>query len=482
MAGMGYRFLNKGYKIYKPFLKCYNKKSIIENIINNFEKNSNKYFIVNKEIKKKYINNLRLISNSKIIFIDKNKLGPGYTLLKAKKKIGYLTNVFVSYSDIQWQWNKKLNFKNKNIVFCYKGWHPYTKNSNNYAFCKIKKKKFNKLKEKSSFTNKWQLEPLSIGLFYYKNTNKLFYSLEKLLENKIKTNKEYFPSEGFNFLKQETDIKYVKNFAHIGTPEYYEEYLNKAEFFSIRANFKKKIKNFKLADKILIPAGGKSIRFKNEGIHVPKHFYFIKDIKERLIDYISQYLPKKNKILITYKNSIPKIINKKNFKFFYIKKRSKGQAETISEYLNKLKKDETFFVNSCDVFSTFNLKKYLKLKESSDIIIFVSSKSFVDLPVNAYSWVEIHNNILKNIYIKKKPKNNLKIITGNFFFKNKDIYLNFYSKLKNKNKKELYIDDLISEAIKLNYKVKAMEDDIYINLGTPELIKDYIFWKKVFKK
>ena len=39
MAGMGFRFVNQGYKIYKPFLKYYNGKTIIEGIINNFDKN-----------------------------------------------------------------------------------------------------------------------------------------------------------------------------------------------------------------------------------------------------------------------------------------------------------------------------------------------------------------------------------------------------------------------------------------------------------
>ena len=35
MAGMGYRFVKEGYKIYKPFLKYNNGNTILEGIINN---------------------------------------------------------------------------------------------------------------------------------------------------------------------------------------------------------------------------------------------------------------------------------------------------------------------------------------------------------------------------------------------------------------------------------------------------------------
>ena len=112
----------------------------------------------------------------------------------------------------------------KNIIYCFKGWSPFTRNSNNYAFCKLKNKKFDRIKEKSSFTNNWLTKPLSVGLFYYKNSSELFKSIDLTIKNNIKINNEFFPSVGFNFLKNNTKIKFVKSFVHIGKPEYYEEF------------------------------------------------------------------------------------------------------------------------------------------------------------------------------------------------------------------------------------------------------------------
>ena len=48
---------------------------------------------------------------------------------------------------------------------------------------------------------------------------------EKIIKEKMLVNKEYFPSLAFNYLKN-TQIKYVKNFCHIGKPDYYEIFKN----------------------------------------------------------------------------------------------------------------------------------------------------------------------------------------------------------------------------------------------------------------
>ena len=480
MAGKGHRFIKAGYRIYKPFLALSEKENIIQNICNSFSKKTKKIFIIDKKLNNNYLKILKQIPNSKIIKVKGHKLGPGYTLLLAKKELQDLKNIFVSYSDIVWKWNKKkLNLKN-NTVFCFKNYHPYTKDNNNYAFCKVNKKKLIRLKEKSSFTNNWINEPLSIGLFYYINSKNLFDSLDLLKIRNIKTNNEYFPSEGFNFLKN-SKIEYVDTFAHIGKPNYYEEFKDRKKFFLNKGNFISRIKNFYLADKIIVPAAGKSIRFKKEKIFTPKHLYFIKELNSKLLDYINIYLPKIKKNLVTFKNKLVEELSSKKYKIYFLDNETKGQADTIFQQLEHFKENESFFINSCDVFSTFNFKEYSKLVKTSDIIVFVSNKSFENLPSNSYTWVEFTKNKFKNVFIKNKPKKNLKILTGNFYFKNKTIYNNCFSHVLNKKLQEIFIDDLIKASIKLKYNVNVIVDDTYVNLGTPDLIKDFIFWKNFFK-
>ena len=184
---------------------------------------------------------------------------------------------------------------------------------------------------------------------------------------------------------------------------------------------------------------------------------------------------------MNFKNKLVEELSSKKYKIYFLDNETKGQADTIFQQLEHFKENESFFINSCDVFSTFNFKEYSKLVKTSDIIVFVSNKSFENLPSNSYTWVEFTKNKFKNVFIKNKPKKNLKILTGNFYFKNKTIYNRCFSHVLDKKLQEIFIDDLIKVSIKLKYNVNVIVDDAYVNLGTPDLIKDFIFWKNFFK-
>ena len=377
MAGHGSRFLNAGYNIYKPFLKLSNNKTMIRNICDMFPKNVNKFFIVNKLITRQNLNKLRKIENSKIIKIKPHKLGPIETIIRAEPILNGLENIFVSYCDITWKWNFQNIDLKKNKVFCFKGWHPFTKDNNNYAFCKINKfENLIKIKEKSSFTKFWQKEPLSIGLFFFLNAKTMFDSFKKVKKNKIKVNSEYFPSLGFNYINN-SKVDYVEQFVHIGNPQYFEEFKNWNSFFKYQNSFKKKIKKTVISDEYLLPAAGESKRFKKENIFISKFLIKLGNKNKRVIEYINDFLPSKKKNLIVLKNNkYKKLINKNFFKLYFLKNKTNGQASTIFKILPHIVENKSLFINSCDVFSIFDIDKFLKLKKKADIILFVSGKSF----------------------------------------------------------------------------------------------------------
>ncbi len=51
MGGIGERFVNSGYKIYKPFLKIENDHTILENILDNFKSKQIKIIIIGNKKK-----------------------------------------------------------------------------------------------------------------------------------------------------------------------------------------------------------------------------------------------------------------------------------------------------------------------------------------------------------------------------------------------------------------------------------------------
>ena len=131
-GGLGKRFLEAGYKTYKPFLKVSKRIRVIDNIIENFPKKNTHIIIVGNE---KRFNNITLnlkIKNITFIKIKDHKYGPIYSLYLAKesiKKIVKNQNFFISYSDINWKWDfnivKKFVHNKDIVIFGHKGFHPH---------------------------------------------------------------------------------------------------------------------------------------------------------------------------------------------------------------------------------------------------------------------------------------------------------------------------------------------------------------------
>ena len=481
LAGYGKRFKKSGYRTLKPFLKVDSKNLMLDLILNNFPEKTKKVFIVRKNIEKKYINTLRKYKNSEIVFIKPHNLGPLYSLFLARHKLNKLKNIFISYCDIHWEWGGfKLINLNSNLIFCFKGWHPFTADNNNYAFCRSQNNKFISIKEKESFTKNWQKEPLSVGLFFFKRGEEMINIFEKIIRKKVLVNNEYFPSLAFNYIKN-TKIKYVKNFCHIGRPNYFEIFKKWKEFKNLKKHFKNKIKKSKLADEIIVLAAGKGKRFLNERIKVPKFLCKSGSKNKKMILQVKDYLPSLRKInLISYRQT-QKLLNK-NFNLFCLQKKTGGQAESALKIINKLSNGKSFFVNCCDNFSIFELKNFKSLKKYSDIIVFSSGNFETDSMTRDGSWVKSSSNIIKKIFIKSTRIGMSKRVTGNFYFKNKEIFIKcYYEAFKKKNKnKEILIDDLAKQALKMKYKVNTISDKIYVNMGTPKLLREFNFWEKYF--
>ena len=480
LAGYGKRFVNQGYKTLKPFLPVDQHNKMIDLIINNFPKKINKIFIVRNNLEKKYLDFLKKIKNSKIYFIKPHNYGPLYTLQSIKHKIVNMKKIYVSYCDINWTWKKNNKIDNNyNYVFCFKGYHPFTEDNNNYAFCKTNKSNIIQIKEKESFTNKWQKEPLSVGLFYYRNGKDLIESANEVVNNDIKVNNEYFPSLSFNYIKKKK-IKLIKNFSHIGKPDYFEIYKKWRYFFLNKKIFLKNIKNLIFADEIIIPAAGLNKRFTSINIKILKFLIKLDENKTPMIEFINKYLRSKKKIiLITLKKQ--KNLNKK-FNIIPLVDKTKGQADTVFKILPTILPNKSLFINSCDTFSLFNIKKFNLLKKNSDIIVFVTKNYETDSQTADGSWVKVtKNDKIEKVFLKSKKVKNSFRLTGNFYFKNKEIFVKCYNKSKNKLiNNEIYIDGLIYYANKMNLKVSALIDDVYINMGTPKLLKEFNYWNKYF--
>ena len=109
LGGLGKRFQEAGYKTYKPFLKISKKTRVIDNIINNFPKNTHLIIIGNEKKFKNIIKNIKRKKTS-FIKIKNHNSGPIFSLFLAREKIKKIIRddpFYISYSDINWEWNYK---------------------------------------------------------------------------------------------------------------------------------------------------------------------------------------------------------------------------------------------------------------------------------------------------------------------------------------------------------------------------------------
>ena len=97
----------------------------------------------------------------------------------------------------------------------------------------MKKNKLKRIKEKESFTSNWMEEPLSIGLFYVNDFEKLRFPLYEMIRTNKKVANEFYPSILFNYFIDEgieVELIPVDSFVHYGAPLQYEDINSWAEY------------------------------------------------------------------------------------------------------------------------------------------------------------------------------------------------------------------------------------------------------------
>ncbi len=245
----------------------------------------------------------------------------------------------------------------------------------------------------------------------------------------------------------------------------------------------------------LIPMAGEGSRFKTEGYTVPKPLINVS--KKHMIFQASDFLPQtKNWIYVCREEHIDnfeidiklKDYNE-NVEVISINKLTEGQASTCLLTKSLINNDKELIIAASDNGIIWDEKKYLKLKESCDCLVwtFRNSEAVVEKP-EGYGWVVVkEDGITVEKMSVKVPISNTPIndhaVVGVFWFKNGNIFVDAAEKMINDNiriNNEFYVDEAINQVIELGYKVKVMEVDKFICWGTPDDLKTFEYWQNFF--
>lgn len=231
MSGLGRRFQAEGYTEPKPLITV-DGRPMIEWVVKLFPGETNFLFTCLKDHLETtpMVDTLRRIApRGRIFEIPRRVLGPVANVLAAAELINDDEPVIVNYCDFyaHWDYPKFKRFVTETgadgALPCYWGFHPHLLVPTNfYASCRVdEQNRLLEIKEKHSFTKDKMASPQSAGSHYFKSGRLLKKYCQRLVDEEIQLNGEYYCSLLYNLLVRDgltTYITPMERFCQWGTP------------------------------------------------------------------------------------------------------------------------------------------------------------------------------------------------------------------------------------------------------------------------
>lgn len=179
-------------------------------------------------------------------------------------------------------------------------------------------------------------------------------------------------------------------------------------------------------------------------------------------------------------------------KFIVVDRLTEGQASSCMLAKELVDTDIPLLIAGCDNGMVFDIDRFQKMTEISDVLIFTfRDNSAVLRNPNEYGWVGVEDDIrhkVKEISVKKAISENPTTdhaIVSSFWFKHGCDFVKATKKMIRENDRvngEFYVDQVMKHCLELNMDVRVFEIDRYISWGTPKDYKNYQismrYWKE----
>jgi NDP-sugar pyrophosphorylase family protein len=236
MAGIGARFVAKGYCDPKPLIKmACDGRRIIEHVLDVFQDPDDEFIFICNTTHLETTQMAEILTglrpNSTIVPIPPHKKGPVFTILPSFQYLQDLDEVMVVYCDGTFKWpkNDRRTFKDylsaqapDGCIFTHTGFHPHTLSPTKMAFLKEKNGIVEEIKEKSSYTDCPWNEHASSGIYYFKTAEILKKFSNLLIERDLNYSGEFYVTLTYNLLIEAgLKVGYFETpfVAILGTPE-----------------------------------------------------------------------------------------------------------------------------------------------------------------------------------------------------------------------------------------------------------------------
>jgi NDP-sugar pyrophosphorylase family protein len=512
MSGFGERFRRAGYTVPKPLIEI-DGKPIVAHVIDMFPGESDFIFICNQEHLSEPAYRMEAIlkeccPSGRIVGIPPHKLGPINAVRQVEHLLDPTKPVVVNYCDFTcyWDWHHFNRYVKETAcagaIPAYKGFHPHSLGSTNYAYMRETDGWVQDIQEKQPYTNNRMEEYASSGTYYFASAQIMSEAFRTVMERDLNVGGEYYVSLAYKPLlenKKPVAVYPLQHFMQWGTPEDVAEYNVWSKAFQGLITQSEIAPSTKGA--LVIPMAGLGQRFADEGYALTKplipvsglpmvaqathdlpsaeHHVFV------LRADMAGYADVANQLTALYPKAIVKTIDRV----------TDGQACTALIGLDALEEEvgnscSPITIGACDNGALYDAESFDKLVKNPSVDVIVwGVRGYPNAIRNPrmFGWIDAYDGHIRSISVKTpldKPTSD-PIVLGTFTFRRAEDFRRSLDRLIARDGRingEFYVDSLINDAIALGLQCRLFEVDSYLCWGTPNDLRTFEYWQSCFHK
>lgn len=513
MSGFGERFRRAGYILPKPLIEI-DRKPIIAHVIDMFPGEDDFLFICNNEHLEQADYRMEEVlrqycPTGRIVGIAPHKLGPVHAVRQVEHLIDPGKATVVNYCDFTcyWDWHHFKRFVAASncdgSIPAYKGFHPHTLGTTNYAYMREQNGWVQDIQEKQPYTDNRMDEYASSGTYYFSSGQLMCDAFRATMEEGVNVNGEYYVSLSYKPLlrqKRAITVYPLQHFMQWGTPEDVAEYKGWSSAFERLGSPRQT--TLELRGTLVVPMAGLGQRFAREGYAVTKPLIPVSG-RPMVMQAVGDLPPAihhafvlrhdmagQSEIARTIEGTYPGAVIET------VPNVTEGQACTalIGLYALERKLGEVpglITIGACDNGALYSLEAFRKLVDDSNVDVIVwgarGHANAVRHP-QMFGWIDATpSGRITRISVKTPLGAPISdpIVLGTFTFKRAADFRKAVDHLIARDGRingEFYIDSCINDAIELGLRCHLFEVDNFLSWGTPNDLRTFEYWQSCFHK
>jgi len=511
MSGFGERFRQAGYGLPKPLIEI-DGKPMIGHVVDLFPGETDFLFICNQEHLDEPAYRMREVlahccPTGRVVGIAPHKLGPVHAVLQAAPFVDAERPVVVNYCDFSCYWNWA-DFKRfvaesgcDGAVPAYRGFHPHSLGSTNYAYLKERDGWVQDIREKQPFTDRRMDEYASSGTYYFASGRSMLGACEAAQAQGLSVNGEFYVSLAYKPMLAESQrvaVYELQHFMQWGAPEDLAEYRMWSQAFRRLAD-----PAYAAAPHIggtaLVPMAGLGERFSREGYALPKPLIPVSG-RPMVAQAVSD-LPSSDGQVLVLRRDMPHfdaILSQlgehcPKARTVVLDGPTDGQARTALlgwRAEPAPSHDGWLAIAACDSGALYRPEPLQRLLDDphNDVIVWAArGYPHAARHPRMYGWLDCEDDRVRGVSVKTPLADPLRdpIVTGTFLFRRGTDFERAVERMMAREARvngEYYIDTCLEDAIALGLTVRIFEIDNFLCWGTPDDLRTFEYWQSCFDK